>query len=76
MKVKATDEFKKRGKHPKELNFIPEAGYEFEVSEERFEVLHGKNKDKVVYVQAIEIETAKKETKTEKAVKKTIKKKK
>ena len=36
MKVKATGEFKRIGVTPKELDFIPEEGKEFEVSKERF----------------------------------------
>ena len=53
----------------------PEEGKEFEVSEERFDVLRGNNPYKAVFVEEIkEIEVAKKEPKTEKAVKKTTKK--
>lgn len=73
MKVKATGEFKRIGVNPKELDFIPEEGTEFEVSEERFDVLSGNNSYKAIFVNAI-VETAMKETKTEKAVKKTTKK--
>lgn len=76
MRVKATGEFKRLGVHPKELGNIPEEGFEFEVSEERYEILKGKNDFQVVFVKAIEkeIETATKKLKTEKAVKKTTKK--
>lgn len=76
MKVKATGEFKKLGIYPVELGYIPNAGEEFEVSEERCEILKGNNAYKVKFVEVIEpvIETAKKEVKTEKAVKKTTKK--
>ena len=43
--------------------------------EQRFKVLNGKNNYKAVFVERIEeIETAQKEVKTEKAVKKTTKK--
>lgn len=75
MKVKATGEFKRIGVTPKELDFIPEEGKEFEVSKERFNVLRGNNSYKAVFVEEVkEIEVAKKEPKTEKAVKKTTKK--
>lgn len=75
MKVKATGEFKRLGVNPKELDYIPEEGKVFEVSEERFKVLNGKNNYKAVFVERTEeIETAQKEVKTEKAVKKTTKK--
>lgn len=72
MKVKATEEYKKRKVIDNELKRIPEPGEIFEVSEERFKVLNGKNNYKAVFVE--EIETAKKELKVEKAVKKTTKK--
>lgn len=81
MKVKATGEFKRLGVNPKELNYIPEEGTEFEVSGERYEVLKGNNSYKAKFVEAVEkvrepikVETAKKEVKTEKAVKRTTKK--
>jgi len=73
MKVKATGEFKRLGVNPEELNFIPEEGKEFEVSEARYQVLTKKNKYNVVFVEEV-IETAKKEIKSEKAVKRTSKK--
>ena len=73
MKVKATGEFKRIGVNPKELNYIPEEGTEFEVSEERFDVLNGNNPYKAIFVNAI-VETAMKEPKTEKAIKKITKK--
>ena len=82
MKVKATGEFKKLGIYPIELGFIPVAGEEFEVSEERYEILKGNNAYKVKFVEAAEepitiVETAvKEEPKKEKAVKKTTTKKK
>jgi len=72
MKVKATNEFKKKGVPPAELDFIPEEGFEFEVSESRFNVLAGNNSFKVKFVEAV-VETAKKEPVVEKAVKKTTK---
>lgn len=79
MKVKATEMYKKLNIQDEQLKRIPEAGEEFEVSGERYEVLTKTNKYNVVFVEAVEkvrepIETAKKEVKTEKAVKKTTKK--
>lgn len=78
MKVKATEMYKKLNVQDKELGRIPEVGEEFEVSEERYEVLTKTNPNKVVFVEKVEevkvIETATKKIKTEKAVKKTTKK--
>lgn len=78
MKVKATEMYKKLNVQDKELKRIPEAGEEFEVSEERYEILTKTNPNKVVFVEKVEevkvIETATKKVKTEKAVKKTTKK--
>ena len=84
MKVKATGEFKRLRVYPVELGCIPEAGTEFEVTEERNKVLRGNNAYKAVFVEDIvevakpveepvEVETAKKEVKAEKAVKTTKK---
>lgn len=75
MKVKATEMYKKLNVQDKELGRIPEVGEEFEVSEERYEVLTKTNPNKVVFVEKVEeVETATKKVKTEKAVKKTTKK--
>lgn len=78
MKVKATEMYKKLNVQDKELGRIPEVGEEFEISEERYEVLTKTNPNKVVFVEKVEevkvIETATKKVKTEKAVKKTTKK--
>jgi len=79
MKVRATAEFKKENVNPDELDYIPEEGIEFEVSEERFEVLSGKNRFKKVFVEKVEeeepeVEVAIPKVETEKAVKKTTKK--
>lgn len=76
MKVKATEMYKKLNVQDKELGRIPEVGEEFEVSEERYEVLTKTNPNKAVFVEKVEevIETATKKVKTEKAVKKTTKK--
>lgn len=70
MKVKATDEYVKRNLKDKELDRIPKAGEVFEVSKERYKVLTKTNTFGVVFVEKVE-EKAKKEVKTEKAVKKT-----
>lgn len=85
MKVKATDQFVKLNVKPFELDYIPEAGEIFEVSEVRAEILKGNNSYKAKFIEELkpimveikpEVEVAKKEPKTEKAVKKTTKKKK
>lgn len=70
MKVKATNEYVKLNLQDKELNRIPVEGEVFEVSKERYEVLTKTNTFGVVFVEKVE-EKAKKEVKTEKAVKKT-----
>ena len=72
MKVKATDEYIKNKVIDSQLKRVPRAGEIFEVSEERFQVLNGKNPYKAVFVQ--KVETEKREVKVEKAVKKTTKK--
>lgn len=75
MKVKATDEYVKRNLKDKELDRIPVAGEIFEVSKERYEVLTGNNSFNTIFVEKVEeVETATIKNKTEKAVKKNIKK--
>jgi len=81
MKVKATNKYQELNVEDKELRRIPKVGEEFEVSGERYEILKGNNKYNAVFVESVEVvrepvkvETAKKEVKTEKAVKKTTKK--
>ena len=54
MKVRATDEYKKRNLKDAELNYIPREGEEFEVSEERFRILNGKNVFKAKFVEKVE----------------------
>lgn len=56
----------------KELKRMTKIGEVIEVTEERFKVLSGKNGYGCPF--AVEVETAKKEPKVEKAVKKTTKK--
>lgn len=59
-----------------ELKRMTNVGEIIEVTEERFLILNGNNFYKEKYAEAIEvIETAKKEIRSEKAVKKTTKKK-
>ena len=75
MLVRATDKYEKLNLKDNELNRIPKAGEEFEVSKERYEVLTKTNRFHEVFVEKVEeIETATKKVKTEKAVKKTTKK--
>lgn len=68
MKVKATNKYKKLNLIDNELGRMPEAGEEFEVSEERFKVLTETNKFNEVFVEKVD------ETNTDK--KKTTRKKK
>lgn len=76
MLVRATDKYEKLNLKDNELERKPKKGEEFEVSEERFEVLTKTNKYKEVFVERVEeIETATKKVKAETAVKKTRKKK-
>ncbi|WP_405317585.1 hypothetical protein [Faecalibacillus faecis] len=75
MKVKATNKYEEKGIQDNELGRIPKEGEVFEISKERYEVLTKSNSYGLVFVEKVEeIETAKKEVKTEKAVKKTTKK--
>lgn len=75
MLVRATDKYEKLNLKDNELNRIPKAGEEFEVSKERYEVLTKTNSFKVAFVEKIEeVEKATKKVKTEKAVKKITKK--
>ena len=89
MKVKATNKYEEKGIRDNELGRIPKTGEVFEVSEERFKVLSGMNSYGVKFVELLEninkksdkiakavkeVETAKKEPKTEKAIKKSTKK--
>lgn len=71
MLVKATDKYEKLNLKDNELGRIPKEGEEFEVSEERYEVLTKTNKFNEVFVEKVEAET-----KTTKTTKKTTRKKK
>ena len=76
MLVRATKKYEELKIKDNELKRIPKQGEEWEVSEERFEVLTKTNKYNVVFVEKVEeLETATKEAKKETAVKKTRKKK-
>ena len=68
MLVKATDKYEKLNLQDNELGRIPKPGEQFEISEERYEVLTKTNRFNEVFVEKVE------ETKTEKAIKKTTKK--
>ena len=84
MKVRATNKYKILGVSDSQLGFIPEEGYEFEVTEERFKALSVNNSYNATFVVKVEekkeepkeevVEVAKKKTTTRKAVKKTTKK--
>lgn len=80
MLVIATDKYRKLNVQDNQLRRIPEAGEEFEVSEQRYKLLAGDNQYGAVFVEKVEetkekeIETAIKKTNTEKAIKKTTKK--
>lgn len=77
MKVRATDKYEKLQVKDKELNRIVKEGEEFEISEERYEVLTKTNKFNVAFVEKVEeaevIEVARKDTNAETAIKKTRK---
>lgn len=64
MKVKATNKYKELNLIDNELGRMPEAGEEFEVSEERFKLLTETNKFNEVFVEKVEEQTipAKKKT--------------
>lgn len=67
MKVKATNKYKELNLIDNELGRMPEAGEEFEVSEERFKVLTETNKFNEVFVEKVdETNTAKKITRKKK----------
>lgn len=70
MKVKATEEFKRNNVYPVELDYIPEAGETFNVTEERFKTLSGNNSLGVVFVEKVEEEPVKEVIKPTKSVKK------
>lgn len=81
-KVRALDTYKRMNVRDEQLDRVPEEGEEFIVNADRLEVLSGNNSYEVKFVEVVEkieeaeqIETAVKDIKTEKAIKKTTKKK-
>lgn len=80
-KVRALDTYKKMNVRDGQLDKVPEAGEEFIVNADRLEVLSGNNSYEVKFVEVVEkieeteqIETAVRNVKVEKAIKKTTKK--
>ena len=73
MKVRATKEYKTRNITDKDLRRIPEENEIFEVTEERFNILHGNNDYNVIFVERVEEEN--KVTAVPKVKKETAKKK-
>lgn len=72
MKVKATDQYQKRGMIDAGLGYIPKPDEVFEISEERFKMLNGDNIYNAIFVIPVEekkIETASVKPQVEKAVK-------
>ena len=71
MKVRATKKYEELKVDDAELKRMPKEGEEFEVSEERFNLLNGNNSYKVIFVEKVEkveeIETAVKKKITKKA---------
>lgn len=67
MKVKATNKYKELNIQDNELGRIPEAGEEWEVTEERYKVLTETNKFNTVFVEKVKDK--------KKTINKTVKKK-
>lgn len=81
MKVRATIEYKKNNITDEILKRVPAENEEFEVTEERYEKLHGNNAYKLIFVERVEEENkvtavpkVKKETAKKDTKKKTTKK--
>lgn len=72
MKVKATNKFEKYKVFPVELGYIPKEGTEFEVTQERFDVLTKNNSYGVAFIE--KVEEPKKEESKKATGKKTTKK--
>lgn len=78
--VEALDTYKRRNLKDAILNKVPEEGEQFEVSKERLDILLGDNNYNEAFVKVVKeikeevIETATKEVKAEKAIKRTTKK--
>ena len=60
MRVVATQKFEDEGKRPVELNFIPKQGFEFELTDERAQLLISKGFVKEIIEPKEEITTKKK----------------
>ena len=75
MLVKATEKYEELNLKDNELGRIPKEGEQWEVSNERYEVLTKTNKFNTVFVEKVkeaeDVETAIKKVETETAVKKT-----
>lgn len=73
MKVKALNTYEKYRIEDKELKRIVKTGEIFDIDEDRYSVLAGKNEYGLIFVEKVEekskIETAKKNVKSEKAIK-------
>lgn len=67
MKVKATNKYKELNIQDNELGRIPEAGEEWEVTEERYKALTETNKFNTVFVEKVKDK--------KKTIKKTVRKK-
>lgn len=61
MLVKATDKYEKLNIQDNELRRIPKEGEQWEVSEERYEVLTKTNKYNTVFVEKVRTKKSKKE---------------
>lgn len=70
MLVKATNKYKELNLKDNGLGRIPEAGEQFEITEERYKVLTQTNKYNVVFVERVEEVTTKKTKTTKKGTKK------
>ncbi len=79
MLVKATNQYEKNNVEDSELKRIPKEGEQWEVTEERYNILKSNNSFGVAFVEKvekeIEVETAVKQTSKETADKKITKKK-
>lgn len=53
IKVRATSAYEQNGVLDNELKIIPKKGYEFEVTEDRFNTLNGNNNHKLIFVEKV-----------------------
>ena len=56
MKVRATEEYEKRGMRAVEIKRIPKKGEIFETTKEKFEILNGNNKYNAIFVEEVKDE--------------------